>query len=253
MTTKERLKEFVFKIGYGQNAFEKFIGIANGYLASKSTSITSDTIEKVLAKFPDLDLNWLFTGEGEMMIEDDFDIIERLKKIIYKKGISNEIFCKTLGISLIQWEKIYSHQINIEPNILNMLAEKFPDFSMNWIMTGNGYMNKEDDEKYKERNTIIDEIMQNINPNKFMLICDDIAEEIKSNIEIDKVSLSFLLYNGYDDMVDILAEESKKVVVDYREKYFTLLEEQNQLLKEKLGDKKIVGMDVEGVGFADAK
>ena len=79
MTTKERLKKFVEKEGYGQNSFEKKVGIANGYLASKSNSITSDTIEKVLAMFPNLSLNWLFTGEGEMLIENQSNKTEQSK------------------------------------------------------------------------------------------------------------------------------------------------------------------------------
>ena len=64
---KERLKEFVSKQGLGQNAFEKKVGIAVGYLASKSVSVTSDTIEKVIENFPNLNLHWLITGEGEML------------------------------------------------------------------------------------------------------------------------------------------------------------------------------------------
>ena len=80
MTTKKRLKEFVSKKGYGQNKFEEYIGIANGYLASKSQSITSDTIEKVLAKFPELNLYWLITGQGEMLkSEEDQEGIEMVK------------------------------------------------------------------------------------------------------------------------------------------------------------------------------
>ena len=67
MTTKERLKEFVSKQGLGQNAFEKKVGIAVGYLSSKSVSVTSDTIEKVIENFPNLNLDWLITGEGDML------------------------------------------------------------------------------------------------------------------------------------------------------------------------------------------
>ena len=67
MTTKERLKEFVSIQGLGQNAFEKKVGIAVGYLASKSVSVTSDTIEKVIENFPNLNLDWLMTGKGEML------------------------------------------------------------------------------------------------------------------------------------------------------------------------------------------
>lgn len=67
MKTKDRLKEFVRFLNMGQNSFEKEVGIANGYLASKSQTISSDTIEKVTSKYPNLNLEWLLTGKGEML------------------------------------------------------------------------------------------------------------------------------------------------------------------------------------------
>ena len=68
MKTKERLKLFVQTLKMGQNAFEAEVGIANGYLASKSQSVNSDAIEKIIAKYPELNLDWLFTGQGEMFL-----------------------------------------------------------------------------------------------------------------------------------------------------------------------------------------
>lgn len=70
LTTKERLQFFVKEMGYGRNKFEEYAGIGSGYLSSKSTSITSDTIEKVIAKFPNLNLEWLLTGNGLMIIPE---------------------------------------------------------------------------------------------------------------------------------------------------------------------------------------
>lgn len=69
-TTKERLQEFVKHKGYGRNKFEEQIGISIGYLSSRSISITSDVIEKVAHAFPELDVNWLITGNGEMYKKD---------------------------------------------------------------------------------------------------------------------------------------------------------------------------------------
>lgn len=70
MTTKDRLKSFVKEKGYGRNVFEEEVGIAHGYLSSKSKSITSDTIERVYERFPELSLKWLLTGKGEMIKSD---------------------------------------------------------------------------------------------------------------------------------------------------------------------------------------
>lgn len=75
-STKDRLREFVSDIGYGRNKFEEYVGISLGYLSSKSNSVTSDTIEKVVNKFPDLNLNWLLTGKGGMYSNTDVVVME---------------------------------------------------------------------------------------------------------------------------------------------------------------------------------
>lgn len=67
MATKDRLKEFLAFKKIGRNKFEAKLGIANGYMSSKGFSITSDVIEKSAIEFPDLNIEWLITGKGEML------------------------------------------------------------------------------------------------------------------------------------------------------------------------------------------
>ena len=62
MATKDRLKEFL-----SYKKIETKLGLANGYMSSKGVTITSEVIEKASAEFPDLNLEWLITGEGEML------------------------------------------------------------------------------------------------------------------------------------------------------------------------------------------
>ena len=81
MKTKERLKLFVQSLNMGQNAFEAEVGIANGYLASKSQSVNSDAIEKIIIKYPSLNLDWLFTGNGDMSLGEEAKTLRREKNI----------------------------------------------------------------------------------------------------------------------------------------------------------------------------
>lgn len=74
LTTKERLQYFVKEQGYGRNKFEEYVGIASGYLSSKSNTVTSDTIERIIKKFPDLSLKWLLSGEGDMIINNSYSV-----------------------------------------------------------------------------------------------------------------------------------------------------------------------------------
>ena len=67
MTTKDRLKEFLSAKNIGRNKFEFQIGVSRGYLSTKSEIISSEVIEKTVDIFPDLNLEWLITGRGEML------------------------------------------------------------------------------------------------------------------------------------------------------------------------------------------
>lgn len=87
MDATDRLLEFQRymskKIG-GQNKFEKYCGISTGCLnnAVKSKMITSmKTVIKVKEKFPDLNMNWIVTGEGEMLLTNEIE-----RNIDYKEA-----------------------------------------------------------------------------------------------------------------------------------------------------------------------
>lgn len=54
----------------GQNKFEAYVGISAGYISNmnkNSGGISSDVMLKLKDKFPNLNLDWLITGKGEML------------------------------------------------------------------------------------------------------------------------------------------------------------------------------------------
>jgi SOS-response transcriptional repressor LexA len=63
---KDRLLKFIELKSVSKNHFHKKIGVGNGYL-DKVSSIGSDVIENIVEAYPDLNINWLFTGEGLMV------------------------------------------------------------------------------------------------------------------------------------------------------------------------------------------
>jgi len=79
MTTKERLKKFLKHLNTGQNSFERKVGIANGYINNLKGSIGSDNIDKIGTHFPELNIEWLISGKGEMLktstVTDSFSIV----------------------------------------------------------------------------------------------------------------------------------------------------------------------------------
>lgn len=67
MDIKDRLKAVRDYAKMGQTKFEIHTGISTGYFSRVKSSVGSDTINKILDKFPEIDANWLITGDGTML------------------------------------------------------------------------------------------------------------------------------------------------------------------------------------------
>lgn len=124
MKTKDRLKLFVKSINMGQNAFEKEVGIANGYLASKSQTVSSDIVEKIIAKYPDLSLDWLFRGKGEMykseMVEDNTPMVIKGDSGLTILDMPIETFCN----ELIANTKMFREQLTMANERIQILKDE---------------------------------------------------------------------------------------------------------------------------------
>ena len=70
MTLKDRLKEYCEMKNMAISRFEQSAGISNGYFNNVKKRPSSITIEKIIRTFPDLNTDWLLTGEGEMLKSD---------------------------------------------------------------------------------------------------------------------------------------------------------------------------------------
>ena len=66
MEIVDRIKLFRDYLGIGQTAFEVNIGVARGYFSNVKT-LGSDRILRIHTKYPELNIEWLVTGNGEMI------------------------------------------------------------------------------------------------------------------------------------------------------------------------------------------
>lgn len=67
MTTKDRTLSFIAYKGLSVKKFEEMCGLSNGYVNSMRSGYGSGKLAGVLATFPELSMNWLVSGEGEML------------------------------------------------------------------------------------------------------------------------------------------------------------------------------------------
>ena len=69
MTITERLKIFIDEMGLNDNQLTVAANLSVGLIGraiKNNSGLNSDTIEKILSAYPDLNPNWLIMGEGNM-------------------------------------------------------------------------------------------------------------------------------------------------------------------------------------------
>lgn len=95
MTAIERFFLFIENQELRRTAIEKALGLSNGYLGkmkSRKASIGSDVIEKIILNFPNINANWLITGNGEMLLTDS-------KTSVGKKENETEETCPRIPLN----------------------------------------------------------------------------------------------------------------------------------------------------------
>lgn len=74
---KERLKQLIDYYGISTNLFSQKIGVSEGTIRkilAQNTTIRSDTLEKISQNFADINMDWLITGRGEMLINNQQEV-----------------------------------------------------------------------------------------------------------------------------------------------------------------------------------
>lgn len=67
METKDRISEFIKYKKITIAEFERNVGLANGYVKKFKGSIGSDKLNNIASYYPELNIDWLITGNGEML------------------------------------------------------------------------------------------------------------------------------------------------------------------------------------------
>ena len=66
-TVKERLTQYLKHKKISISEFCRTIGVSNAYVSSIRKSIAPDKLQGIALNYPDLDIQWLMTGNGDMI------------------------------------------------------------------------------------------------------------------------------------------------------------------------------------------
>lgn len=103
MTMKDRLMQFINYKDISVQAFETNVNLSNGAVSKMGDGTRRSTIDKISNSYPDLNTNWLLTGEGDM-----------LKPIQSVGDISN---------SSVSGVNVNGREIHINPDAYNTLLK----------------------------------------------------------------------------------------------------------------------------------
>lgn len=143
MATKDRLKEFLSIQKIGRNKFEEQLGIATGYMSSKAMTITSDVIEKVTSAYPELNLDWLITGNGSMLRKNNLATIPqgRTKPRIPLTAAAGALSYEERGVTLKECEQMpivnqfpsYDFTMFIKGDSMSPKYESGDEIACRWV------------------------------------------------------------------------------------------------------------------------
>lgn len=71
MTLKDRVKLYCERKNMAITKFERDAKLSNGYFKESTSRIGDDKIERIRRAFPDINMDWLITGNGEMLVAEN--------------------------------------------------------------------------------------------------------------------------------------------------------------------------------------
>lgn len=90
LSDKEKLQQYLEYKGFSKNSFYKKTGLSIGFLDS-GKSFGLDKLKMIVDNYPDLSLNWMIFGEGEMIKIEGAEKSERESVALIKESNSDEV------------------------------------------------------------------------------------------------------------------------------------------------------------------
>ena len=91
---RERLMDFIESLGVSQNEFARSCGLAQGLVSRITDNAMETTFQKIAARYPQLNIEWLRTGQGEMtkteneQSQSDYNLRNCSERVIYVPLVS---------------------------------------------------------------------------------------------------------------------------------------------------------------------
>lgn len=96
---KKRLQNFISHKGLSDRKFGILCGLSGGFVSSIKQQIRPDSLKAICLHFPDLNKNWLLTGEGMMLNTSSGHPVVKNDGLYIEKEVWNVIKCQAESLS----------------------------------------------------------------------------------------------------------------------------------------------------------
>lgn len=124
MGIKNRLYEFLNSQNLKPSVFERKCGLSNGFCSKVNDNITDGSLLLIQNGFPDLNINWLKTGFGSMLNNE--------QELEYPK---DEPGANMLAMVKMMQEFIQLGKKNADANLINAEANKLNAKNLDRLIT----------------------------------------------------------------------------------------------------------------------
>jgi len=77
-TVKDRLDAFIKYKNLNRNLFQKNVGVSNAYINNMGSAPRPEILSRIHNVYPELNLTWLTTGNGEMLIDANVEETDKV-------------------------------------------------------------------------------------------------------------------------------------------------------------------------------
>lgn len=87
---KERIQALIEALGISGREFCKSIGQSNSWNRTIGKNIGTDIVVKILSTYPQVNINWLMFGEGDIFVNTEANMLkDSSPKLYFNKNIEN--------------------------------------------------------------------------------------------------------------------------------------------------------------------
>lgn len=124
----DRINTYAKMIGVRKSKIERVAGLSNGTFKPQTKYLSNNTIDKLKAHFPDLNINWLITGVGSPTKSGKDNLPEQCNTNPQNSSDMDMSFAMDYIATLKQQLEIKDEQLRTKDEQLNEVLRKLPDY-----------------------------------------------------------------------------------------------------------------------------